>query len=163
MRGVLATSTQRPGDNVSSGKQVDMNTTLWVNHHFDVPAQRVFDAWLDPESARQWLFTAPGGQITRCEIDARAGGQFVIVDQRGDESVEDVGEYIEIRRPTRMVFPFAVRKYSPQITRVTIDIVVAFSAGCELTLTHEGVLLEWVRQTEEGWKMILDNLERTLK
>jgi uncharacterized protein YndB with AHSA1/START domain len=122
----------------------------------------VFDAWLGPESARKWLFTAPGGQIARCEIDARVGGQFVIVDQRGDESIEHVGEYIEIRRPTRLVFTFAVPKYSRQISRVTIDIV-ASGAGCELALTHEGVLLEWVRQTEEGWKMILDNLERTLK
>ena len=163
MRVVLATSTQRPSDNVSPGKQVNMNTTLRVDRRFDVPAERVFDAWLDPESARKWLFTAPGGQITRCEIDARAGGQFVIVDHRGDESVEHVGEYIEIRRPTRLVFTFAVPKYSPQITRVTIDIAVSSSAGCELTLTHEDVLLEWARQTEEGWKMILDNLERTLK
>jgi uncharacterized protein YndB with AHSA1/START domain len=158
----FSASTVRTGDNISSGTQVDMNTTVRVNHHFRVPAERVFDAWLDPESARKWLFTAPGGQITRCEIDARAGGQFVIVDYRGDESIEHVGEYIEIRRPTRLVFTFAVPKYSPQITRVTID-VVSSGTGCKLTLTHEGVLLEWVRQTEGGWKMILANLERALK
>jgi uncharacterized protein YndB with AHSA1/START domain len=162
MRAALPASTLITADNVSLGTQVDRNTTVRVDHHFRVPAERVFDAWLDPKSARKWLFTAPGRQITRCEIDARAGGQFVIVDRRGDESIEHVGEYVEIRRPTRLVFTFAVPKYSPQITRVTIDIVVESSAGCELTLTHEGVLLEWRGQTEEGWKMILANLEGTL-
>jgi uncharacterized protein YndB with AHSA1/START domain len=135
MRAALPASALMTGDNVSLGTQVDRNTTVRVDHHFRVPAERVFDTWLDPKSARKWLFTAPGGQITRCEIDPRAGGQFVIVDHRGDESIEHVGEYIEIRRPAPLVFTFAVPKYSPQITRVTIE-VVSSSAGCELTLTH---------------------------
>jgi hypothetical protein len=30
--------------------------------------------------------------------------------------------------------------------------------GCELTLTHEGVLPEWLEQSKEGWGMILDSL-----
>src|SRR5205807_1643949 len=35
-------------------------------------------------------------------------------------------------------------------------------AGCELTLTHEGVLPEWADKTKEGWGKILEALDRSL-
>ena len=63
--------------------------------------------------------------------------------------IDHVGEYLEIERPTRLVFTFAVPKYSPESTRVSIDIVPA-GTGCKLTLTHEGVLPEWVSRTRGG-------------
>jgi uncharacterized protein YndB with AHSA1/START domain len=72
-----------------------------------------------------------------------------------------VGEYLEIVRPRRLVFTFAVPKYSPQATRVSIDIVAAGS-GCDLTLTHEGVLPEWESPTQQGWGMILGQLTTSL-
>ena len=90
----------------------------------------------------------------------RIGGKFVLVRSDGDD-VEHVGEYVEIDRPCRLVFTFGVPKYSPVITKVTIDIV-ATDTGCELTLTHDGVLPEWASPTESGWEMILDGLGRTL-
>lgn len=48
-----------------------------------------------------------------------------------------------------------------QPTRVTVDIVPQGS-GCELTLTQEGVLPEYVSRTESGWTTILHALAATL-
>jgi uncharacterized protein YndB with AHSA1/START domain len=102
--------------------------------------------------------------MVRVEIDARIGGQFVFVDRRDGEDVEHRGEYLEIDRPRRLVFTFGVPKYSSEMTRVRIDIVPR-DAGCELTLTHEGVLLEYADRTLAGWTEILrrlaDNLTQT--
>ena len=134
--------------------------TLRVSRRFTAAPARVFDAWLDPDTARNWLFATPTGQMIRVEIDARIGGMFVFVRRDGDD-VEHVGEYIEIDRPRRLVFTFGVPQYSPVVTKVIIDIV-ATDTGCELVLTHEGVLPEWASPTESGWKMILDSLARTL-
>jgi hypothetical protein len=54
-----------------------------------------------------------------------------------------------------------VPKFSKESTRVSIDLK-ALPTGCELTLTHEGVLPEWLERTNEGWGKILDALAGSL-
>jgi uncharacterized protein YndB with AHSA1/START domain len=135
--------------------------TIRVSRRFEASAERVFDAWLDPARAGRWLFATPNGEMFRAEIDARVGGKFNFTDRRDGEDIEHVGEYVEIDRPRRLVFTFAVPKFSPLATRVTIDIV-PLAAGCELTLTHEGVLPEYAERAPAGWTMILDGLAAAL-
>lgn len=55
---------------------------LVIERTYPFPAERVFDAWLVPEIARRWLFTTDESEVVRCEIDARPGGKFEIVDKR---------------------------------------------------------------------------------
>lgn len=139
--------------------------TLVVTRRFEHSQERVFDAWIDPATARKFLFTMAGGEIIRADIDARPGGKFLFIDRRDTDEfkgdIEHIGEYLEIERPRRLVFTFGVPQFSPEMTRVTIEIVPAGS-GCELTLTHEDVPPEWAERTQEGWTMILGALEKTL-
>lgn len=134
---------------------------LTVTHRYSAPAERVFDAWLDPAIARRFLFTAPGGEVVRCDIDARPGGRFTIVDRRDGGDIEHVGAYLEIDRPRRLVFTFAVPQFDPTETTVTVEIELD-GDGCRLTLTHTAVPPEWVDQDREGWTMILGALEAAL-
>jgi uncharacterized protein YndB with AHSA1/START domain len=135
--------------------------TIVVTRHFDFPIERVFDAWLDPARAGEFLFATPTGKMVRAEIDARVGGAFNFTDRRDGEDVEHIGTYLEIDRPRRLVFTFAVPKYSKLFTRVSIDLK-RLRAGCELTLTHEGVLAEWLDRGREGWGKIVDGLSGNL-
>jgi uncharacterized protein YndB with AHSA1/START domain len=128
-----------------------------VSRLFAARAEDVFDAWLDPAAVGGWLFATPGGRMVRVEIDARVGGTFAIVEQRGEVAVEHTGTYLEIDRPRRLAFSFCVPQYSAETTRVTVE-VAARGAGCELTLTHEGVLPEYSERTTEGWTGILAHL-----
>jgi uncharacterized protein YndB with AHSA1/START domain len=128
-----------------------------VTHHFNASPERVFDAWLDPQSAGDWLFASPSGEMVRVEIDARAGGRFVIVDRRNGEEVEHIGEYLEVDRPRRLVFTLCVPKYSPLFTTVTVETEPADS-GCDLTLTQENVPPELLGRNEKGWIGILVGL-----
>ena len=98
---------------------------LRVSRSFDASPERVFDAWLDPATAGKWLFATPTGQMVRLEIDARPGGSFLIVERRDGEDVEHKGEYVELDRPSRIVFTFAVPRYSSLVTRVELDLVPA--------------------------------------
>lgn len=130
--------------------------TIVITRRFDFPIERVFDAWLDPAKAGKFLFASPTGELVRVEIDARVGGAFNIT-RRDGEDVEHLGTYLEIDRPHRLVFSFVVPKYSTQVTRVSIDLR-PLPTGCELTLTHERVLPEWLDSGREGWGKICDGL-----
>jgi uncharacterized protein YndB with AHSA1/START domain len=131
--------------------------TVKVSHRFTATAERVFDAWLDPAKARKFLFATPTGEMVQVDIDPRVGGRFTITDRRDGVDVAHTGEYLAIDRPRRLVFTFGVPMYSPIFTTVTIDIVPT-DDGCELTLTHEGVLPEYESGSYKGWGMILDKL-----
>lgn len=134
-----------------------------VSRRFSHSAERVFDAWLDPAIARRWLYTTPETEITTCEIDAQVGGQFEIVDHRDDGDIRHVGEYVEITRPTRLVFTFGVPQFSLLFDLVTITIQPT-ADGCELTLTNAMAQenAEWAESTREGWGKILAALDREL-
>jgi uncharacterized protein YndB with AHSA1/START domain len=131
---------------------------LTVTRDFAAPSETVFDAWLDPALARQFLFTTPTSEIATCEIDARVGGRFFIVDRRGEELPEHHGRYLEIDRPRRLVFLFrGPGTTEDEWTRVSLDIVPT-TAGCTLRLTHEIApkWAEWKDRVRQGWAMILD-------
>lgn len=135
--------------------------TMSVSHQYSASAERVFDAWLEPAKASMFLFAAPGGEMVRADIDPRVGGKFCFVDRRDGDDIEHIGEYLEIERPHRLVFSFGVPKFSPQMTTVTI-VIEALETGCRLTLTHAGVLPEYEERNNQGWTMILGNLEKAL-
>lgn len=134
------------------------HATVVVRRRFEAPPERVFDAWLDPARAAKFLFATPTGEIVKVEIDARVGGSFLVVDRRPDiGEAEHFGRYVEIDRPRRLAFDFALSKDMTDATRVTIDIRPV-GEGCELTLTHEGVWQDYAERTEGGWTTILEGL-----
>lgn len=135
---------------------------LKVSHRYPFPAETVFDAWLDPQIARRFLFATPDGEMIRAEIDAKVGGRFTFVDRRPEMGdIEHVGEYLEIDRPRRLVFTFAVPQFDPAETTVTLDFK-SDGDGCVVTLHHSGVLEQWAKQTVQGWTAILASLEMAL-
>lgn len=107
-----------------------------VSHRFAVPAERVYDAFLDVSDARRFLYASPAGEIVRAEIDPRVGGTYVLIDRRNGADVEHTGTYLELDRPRRIVFTMFVPGYSVSPDRVTVEIV-PIEGGCAATLAHE--------------------------
>ena len=144
-----------------------------VTHRFNVPAERVFDAWLTPSLASRFFFATRTGNILRCEIEPEIGGAFTVTDRRphsdGDESVFDAehrGTYVEIDRPRRLVFDFSVPHYTDDPSRVSIDIAPIGVSACELTLSHDMGDSRYAEQFEEltrnGWTKMLATLDKEL-
>lgn len=149
---------------MSSGKPVIARVT----RRFSFPAERVFDAFLDPAKAGRFMFATEAGTMVRAEVDARVGGKYAFVDRRGSEGdVEHTGEYLAIDRPRRLEFTLQVARYSENVDRVIVEIAPT-AEGCELTLTHEmgtdeAEYVKYKDRTEQGWAHILDGLAKTLR
>ena len=132
-----------------------------VSRRFQGSPEEVFDAWLDPQLAREWF--APGlGEMTRVEIDARVGGTFWLVQRRDGEEAQHTGEYLEIDRPSRLVFTWR----TPPLTdtsRVIIE-VERLSDGCDVRVTHEmdGKWAPFVERGAKAWGTMADAIARLL-
>ncbi len=122
--------------------------------------ERIFDAWLNADEARTFLFAGPIGDAIRSEIDARVGGGFRIVRHRDGEDVEYSGEYLEIDRPHRLVFSLFVEKYAQRDDRVILELAPV-AAQSLFVLTHELSLPNPADRSriQCGWAIVLDRLE----
>ena len=134
-----------------------------VEKRFRHPPERVFDAFLDPATVGDWLFATPGGTMEKVDYDPRPGGSFAIFERRGPDPARHFGRFVEIERPSRVVFDFWVDEAPDAPTRVTVRFEPD-GDGCRATLTHDlaPAWASYAERTTAGWTMILDGLARTL-
>lgn len=143
----------------------EQNAQVRITRHFTAPAERVFDAWLNPELIGKWMFgpALREEEVLRISVDPRVGGKFSFLVRRGETEIDHVGKYREIDRPKRLVFSWGIVGDSEEESFVTIDIVPD-KTGCELTLTHEmdAQWAEYADRTKAAWTKMLEALAKTL-
>jgi len=133
-----------------------------VTHPFRASAERVYDAWLDPERVRLWLAAALkacglAGDIRRVEIDPRVGGKFFFSDLREGKEARHWGTYLALQRPGKIVFTWITdESEESNPSQVTVSIVPQ-AQGCTATIVHEmdAEWKEYVERVESGWLRML--------
>ena len=136
-----------------------------VGGRFSASAERVFDAWLSPAMIGRFMFGPQlrEEEIVRLSLDARVGGAFSFVVRRKGEEIDHIGRYLEIERPRRLAFTWAVAPEPEDSSRVVIKIA-PLASECELTLTHE-MQPKWADlapRVEQGWSTMLGALAKAL-
>ncbi|MFF5399677.1 SRPBCC domain-containing protein [Peribacillus butanolivorans] len=151
-------------------------TTLTMIRRFDVPAERVFEAWLNPELMRKWFFTMESTNKV-ANNEPIVGGTWEIVDHREGKDYRAVGKFIEVDSPSKLVFTFKMPQFSDTEDRITVEIN-PFENGCEMTFTQlivvpheEGWTEEDIEkahdenksQTEQGWGYMFEGLKQLVE
>jgi uncharacterized protein YndB with AHSA1/START domain len=133
---------------------------------FSVPAERIFDAFLDTQLIGRFMFGPEirAEEIVSLQNEPRVGGTFSYIVRRQGKTFDHTGEYVEIDRPHRLVFTWTVKE-DPSNTqsRIVIEIVPIID-GCELTLTHEMPRgqEDFVEKSKVAWGKMIDKLTEIL-
>lgn len=153
--------------------QAQQPTVVRLERTLPAPPHRVYRAWLEPALVRRWM--APSGQeVTRAEIDERAGGAYRT--WKADDGVIVGGfdsELLELIPDRRLAFRWGFigpeRRQGPSFdTLLTVNIEAGPSGNTVLRLVHErlGELAASMPHIAEnvgpGWQAVLTRLEQVL-
>lgn len=132
---------------------------------FNAPRERVFAAWAEQEKFVQWM-CPPGVAIDECVIDVRSGGAWRIKGRQETGRIfASSGKYVEVEKPTRLVFTWAHHADGdydkPRGHETTVRIELrALGEKTELTLIH-GPFVDTPSfdAHRNGWMGSFDKLE----
>lgn len=146
-----------------SRPQPDPDTSLTVRRTFAARRERVFRAWTDPESLRQW--SCPVGMtVTEAEVDLRVGGAYrvaMLPSDKGEASVA-YGTYREIHPPERLVYTWRWEGGEMGETLVTVEFR-DLGSETEVVLVHEFFPAPDVRDLHnQGWAACMEHLAQAL-
>ena len=135
--------------------------TLTVEKLIPAPAERLYDAWLDPKMLQKFMTSGPGMSVPSAESDPRVGGSNRTVMSDGKTDMPHSGTYPVLNPHSRIVFTW-VSPFSVNGSTVTLDLAPE-AAGARLKLTHVRFASEEARHSHAGgWTAILDKQSKVM-
>jgi uncharacterized protein YndB with AHSA1/START domain len=143
----------------------DTQSQVQIEHFFKASPLRVFDAWIEADSIRQWMFGPRVREETVLTIrnEPQIGGSFLFSVERHEQIIEYVGEYFIVDRPNQLVFTWAVEEHSTESDYVVVKFLPEKS-GCRVTLLHNlhSQRTDHSADILNDWPKMLQVLEKVL-
>jgi uncharacterized protein YndB with AHSA1/START domain len=132
---------------------------LVVRRTIRASAERIFEAWTQPEHLRMWWGPRPV-TCSGARVDLRVGGQYRIANALPDgKTVFIEGEFRAIERPGRLVYTWRMGQDPEESSLVTVRFEPR-GESTEVIVVHENIPSDPVREShEQGWSGCLDGLE----
>lgn len=135
---------------------------LVIRRTLNASPQRVYEAWTQPELAKQFM-CPEDVTIADCSFDVRVGGAYRIVMRKPDgEELVVRGVYRDVQPNRRLEMNWTWEEDRPEDEQDT-QLVLEFAphgTGTELTLTQTQFSKAESRTNHEGgWNSILDKME----
>jgi uncharacterized protein YndB with AHSA1/START domain len=118
--------------------------------------ERVYDAWLDERSLREFMCPAPG-QATEVALDARVGGALRVVMTFPDREVEITGQFVALDRPERLSFTWHT-SWGERPSVVTVLLSPHGQDQTRMTIIHSRQPAALVPNYQSGWSSIAERL-----
>jgi uncharacterized protein YndB with AHSA1/START domain len=141
-----------------SSQKTPSTVTLTVRRSIRASAERLFEAWTQPEQLKQWWGPVSVACID-ATVDLRVGGGYRIANQFPDGRVLwIVGEFESIEPSKKLVYTWRLESTEGAPERVTVTFE-ARGEQTEVVVTHERIPTKGMRDMhEQGWMGCLDGL-----
>ncbi|TXN29182.1 SRPBCC family protein [Lacisediminihabitans profunda] len=142
-----------------------MTDGITITRTFAAPRDLVYSMWTLPEHFAVWFGTdAVEIPLDSVAMNVTVGGEWRATMNLPDgNSINWVGEYVEVEPPSRLAFTMTDNPSNPAREPVTVTLVEV-DGGTEMTLTQNGGNLteEQYAQTIVGYNAFFDVMERLL-
>lgn len=137
--------------------------SISIVRKFKAAPEKVWRAWADPQTLKQWMAPNDAFAVLLAEADVRVGGRYHIVMKSPDGEEHDVsGVYREVTLNRKLVYTWAWKSTPERESLVSVELRPAGS-GTELTLKHEQFFDAAARDRHQhGWDVCIGRLERLL-
>jgi uncharacterized protein YndB with AHSA1/START domain len=128
------------------------------------PAERIFEALVDPEQRQEWWGAEDRFQTEHMESDLRVGGRWVMSGIGMNRTPFTIhGVYRIVDRPRVLAFTW-LPSWDANATETLVRFDLDEHAGITtVRLTHSGFRSEDSRTRHKGWPQILSWLQRYVK
>jgi uncharacterized protein YndB with AHSA1/START domain len=145
----------------------DADRELRIVRRFAAPRETVFRAWTERDLLGRW-FGPTDVRITRCDLDARVGGGWLVT-MSGPNRIHTVsGRFLEVTPPSRMAFTWAWHESADPATPRADETVVTVDLAERGTSTEMTLVQRLFRDRQgrdnhnTGWTSSFSGLERLL-
>lgn len=141
---------------------------LYVNKDFEVPAERLFDAWTKEEELKKWWHPL-GNQLERVTNELKEGGnvRYEFGNDGGNTPLTIEGVYKEVKEKEKLVYTWNWKVADESVGNAEYLLEVRFRSqgtGSRLEVTQENFLdEEAVQPHKEGWEKGLQDLKAYLE
>ena len=122
--------------------------------------ERVYDAWLDEDSLREFMCPTTG-QVSEVEVNPRLGGSLRVVMSFPEYRREITGEFMALDRPHRLCFTWRT-DVDEHESIVTVVLAPHEGDQTHMTIIHSRQLATLVPDYRSGWNSIADSLAEYL-
>ena len=138
--------------------------TLRIERRFAAPPERVFDAWVTPETLSRWFGPSEDYTADVTALETRVGGRYrFVMRHKGGATHTAYGVYQTFDRPNRLVFSFAWEE-DPKHGDMRVSLVFERDgAGTRMVLVQDRFVDgESMTNHWKGWIACFDRLQTRL-
>ena len=149
---------------MASPQQTPNSDEIVSEIHIDAPAERVFQALVDPSQVVQWWGQVGIYRCTKFESDLRVGGTWRTIGLDGNgHQFEVIGEYLELDPPRLLSSTWVATWTGDAKTKVRWELE-ASGSGTLVRVRHSGFAAHpELAQAYRGWPRMLAWLQALLE
>ncbi len=146
---------------MNQSQQTTENETVRLVRKIKAPAEKVYDAWLDPDMLVRWI--GPGGpDATKVDTDCKHCAHTIWVETEDGEKRHFHWEVAEAEPPRLLILDFAFggpvgSELTEDRSRLTLEFAET-DGMTEMTLIHDRLPEGAFAGVSKGWPTVTDRL-----